>query len=309
MRNPKILTFYTDEMCMTKGVSSTSRSPEKPRLFMNFLKENGFSDYLDIQEFDPFVKEDFYLAHTKAYVNRFFSKGDESNSLTWSKEFAKTVRFTNSSLYNAIRASINNPDKIALSPTSGFHHAHPNSGGGFCTFSGQVIASLKLYKEFDYSGAYIDLDGHYGNSIEDARGFDYDVSKAIPLDCNINPSGRGKQYIASLKSSLKRLEKLYKEKKIHYLVFCHGADSHEWDDLGGGVNTKEWFECSELVYEFARKTGIPLSISLFGGYRHDDYNSVLNLHAGDISIALKILCGVNTGFTPVVKKKTNYWLG
>ena len=58
---------------------------------------------------------------------------------------------------------------LTFSPTSGFHHARPEGGSGFCTFSGQVIASLKIYEEKKLVGAYLDLDGHYGNSIEDSR--------------------------------------------------------------------------------------------------------------------------------------------
>lgn len=301
MRNPKILTFYRDEICVKSGVSLTSRSPEKPKLIMKYLIENGFAPYLDVQNFEPFNAKDFYLAHTKSYVDRFFLKGDDSNGLSWSKGFAETVRYTNSSLYHAIRASIDKPQHIAFSPTSGFHHANPNSGGGFCTFSGQVIASLKIYRELGMSGAYLDLDGHFGNSIEDSRSFHADVNKAIPVGCNFNPTGKDESYIKDLQRCLLEIGKLYKEKKIHYLVFCHGADSHEWDDLGGGCNTETWFKCSELVYSFALQTGIPLSLSLFGGYRREDYNSVLSLHAGDLSICLSILCGVNIDYTPLVK--------
>lgn len=114
------------------------------------------------------------------------------------------------------------------------------------------------------SGVYLDLDGHFGNSIEDSRSFHADVNKAIPVGCNFNPTGKDESYIKDLQRCLLKIGKLYKEKKIHYLVFCHGADSHEWDDLGGGCNTETWFKCSELVYSFALQTGIPLSLSLFG---------------------------------------------
>jgi hypothetical protein len=36
---------------------------------------------------------------------------------------------------------------------------------------------------------------------------------------------------------------------------------------------------------------IPLILSLFGGYRRDDYNSVLSLHTADLVMCLNILCG------------------
>ncbi|MEZ6120508.1 MAG: hypothetical protein R3C28_28575 [Pirellulaceae bacterium] len=36
--------------------------------------------------------------------------------------------------------------------------------------------------------------------------------------------------------------------EIHYVVFCHGADSHQDDDLGGQCTTGEWLECSVMFY-------------------------------------------------------------
>ncbi len=99
------------------------------------------------------------------------------------------------------------------------------------------------------------------------------------------------------------------ENKIHYLVFCHGADSHEWDDLGYQLTTREWLECSEMFYRFVldlqRKTKwqLPVSISLFGGYRKDDYDSVLSLHTADLVQCLNILCDQNIQYMPEVKPK------
>ena len=127
------------------------------------------------------------LAHTA-----FFAGGRplcESNELTWSEQFADSVRYTNASLCHAIEHSIAHPEQLTFSPTSGFHHARPRGGGGFCTFSGQVIAAVKLFRKHHMVGAHIDLDGHFGNSIEDSRAFVAKLNQAIPPGCNINPAG------------------------------------------------------------------------------------------------------------------------
>ena len=79
------------------------------------------------------------------------------------------MRYTNASLYHAIEHAVAHPEQVALSSTSGFHHARPTGGGGFCTFSGQVIAAVKIYREHRLVGAHVDLDGHFGNSIEDSQ--------------------------------------------------------------------------------------------------------------------------------------------
>src|SRR5690606_12251584 len=118
-----------------------------------------------------------------------------------------------------------------------FHHATPDRGCGFCSFSGQVIASMKIYYEFGLSGAYLDLDGHYGNSISDSYDYVKDLDKAIPYGCNINPVDKGKRYIKDIKHRLKILEHKILNDEVHYVVFAHGADSHIDDDLSGQLTT------------------------------------------------------------------------
>lgn len=36
---------------------------------------------------------------------------------------------------------------------------------------------------------------------------------------------------------------------------------------------------------------VPLSLSLFGGYRRDDFEAALRLHAADLECYLRIVCG------------------
>jgi acetoin utilization deacetylase AcuC-like enzyme len=298
----EIKIFYHTKLNYTpvEKNSNFSESPEKPAKFIEYLKKKDLLKHFAIEEsFPPFEKQDFYIAHQKKWVDDFFSgsgKLQRKNILgiPWSAEYANSVKYTNSCLYHAIRQSIVNPDEICLAPVSGFHHANPRTGALFCAFSGQVIASYKIYKEFGLSGCYIDLDGHYGNSIDNSYGFVPELEKAIPKDIgNINIGSRHGEYIKELKEKLTLLRANILQKKIHYVVFCHGADSHEDDDLGTQLTTEEWFHCSELVYGMVKElqTGhgirLPLSLCLFGGYRKDDFDSVLALHAGDLVICLR----------------------
>ncbi len=63
------------------------------------------------------------------------------------------------------------------------------------------------------------------------------------------------------------------------------------------------------VYTFVRDLEIsidrqiPLIISLFGGYRRDDFNSVLSLHTADLVTCLNILCGHQIHYTTEVKQR------
>lgn len=309
----RIQLFYRPEMVLKREPGDNfSKSPLKPRLFLRFLKQKGLLQYFDSSsDWGPFDRPCFLIAHLKRYVDHFF-KGIEplasSNGLLWSKQFADSVRYTNASLYHALASAVKDPATIAFSPSSGFHHATPRAGAGFCTFSGQVIASVKIYREHGLSGAYIDLDGHYGNSIEDSRGFVYELNRAVPRGCNVNPRGAHDMYLKDLQTKLGLIRRLLLEGKIHYVVFPHGADSHEWDDLGGQCTTEEWLEASRLVYSMVAEVGralgrpVPLVLALFGGYREDDYQSVLSLHTADAVLCLSMLCGHDIAYTPEVKE-------
>lgn len=295
--DPEKLTGYT-------------HTPAKPKLMMDYLERKDLSEYFLIDgDFPPFDTEDFYIAHTKEMVDNFFDKGKTSRILNieWSPEYAESVRYENASLYYAIRYAVQHPEEVCFSPSAAFHHANPTRGALFCAFSGQVIASMKAYYEFGLCGAYIDLDGHYGNSIDNSRDFVRNIDKAISPVCgNINIMASHQKYLAELKQNLEILKKEIMEERVQYVVFCHGADSHEWDELASQLTTEEWIECSRIVYSFIRdietKTcrQIPLILTLFGGYRKDDYNSVLSLHTADLVTCLNILCGHNIDYIPEV---------
>jgi len=313
MYTNRIVTYYRDEMVLAKDSEENfSKSPMKPKLMMEYLKAENLHDHFEIiNEWEGFTDKEFLRAHTEKYVNAFFAgeKECELVGMEWSEQFADSVRFTNASLYNSIRHSILNRTSICFSPTSGFHHARPSGGSSYCTFSGQVIVSLKIYEDFGLSGCYVDLDGHYGNSIEDSRKFCPQLAQASPKGFNINPAGARQMYLDDLKLELKKLEEAILAEEIGYVVFCHGADSHKDDELGYQLTTEEWLECSRMVYgmikQVSEKRGktVPLSLCMFGGYRSDDYNSVLSLHTADMMIGLNILAGESIEYEPKLKER------
>ena len=135
-----------------------------------------------------------------------------------------------------------------------------------------------MYEEFKISGAVLDLDGHFGNSIEDCRGYAKDLDLAIPLGFNVNPRGNDEDYHAYLVAHLDKIETAVLNNEIQYVMWCHGADSHEIDDLGGQVSTEWWVQCSITFYawvaqldaklEALGRKPLPVTLSLFGGYSY-----------------------------------------
>jgi acetoin utilization deacetylase AcuC-like enzyme len=308
----KITIHYRPEMS-PPDAASFSKSPTKPRRFMEFLRGTPvWSHVHEYGDFSAVGRALLQLAHTDGYITAMLD-GDydavdaetgllsnpEGNGIGWSEAFRDSVLWTNGSLLSAIRCARQMPQRIHMAPVSGFHHARPEGGEGFCTFSGQVISAIKMYKDHGMRGAWIDLDGHFGNSIEDSRGFAPMLNLAIPKGCNINPQGTHGNYLADLANRLAILGKLVMRGGIDYICFAHGADSHEWDDLGSQCSTEEWLTASDLVYEAIRGWSahrgkpIPVVLALFGGYRDDHPESVLGLHAMDAARALSWLGGVS----------------
>jgi acetoin utilization deacetylase AcuC-like enzyme len=297
--------YYRPEMAMPPDFrGGYSRTPAKPMRYVKHLQGSELAAHIQLRsDFEPLPREEFLRAHTREYVDAFF-RGDEplcsSNGMPWSPRLAETVRYTNASLCAAIEGALERPARIALSPTGGFHHAQPERGNGFCTFSGQVIGALRVYEARGAVGAWFDLDGHFGNSIEDSRDFAPLLDRAIPRGLNVNPSGRdASSYLRSLLAGLQRVGAEVRAGRVHYVAFAHGADSHVDDDLGAGVlDTEAWLECSRLVYsslaDWSRALGrpVPLVLALFGGYREDDPSAVDRLHAADLAVALTTLAGV-----------------
>lgn len=305
----KIALFYRPELSPPETSSNYSKSPSKPRRYVEFLRQTPLWQHLDpTSEFHQVSREELLLAHSAEYVDAFLQGRQprcESNGLRWSAAFRDSVLWTNGCLTAAIEAAIEQPERVTLAPVSGFHHARPDGGSGFCTFSGQVVAALSLFRRSGLRGAWLDLDGHFGNSIEDSREFAPDLTAAIDYRHNINPRGVGPSYLADLSRSLEQLKTALLAGEVQYVAFAHGADSHEWDQLGHQCSTAEWLAASDMVYAMLRQVRmirpVAVTLALFGGYRDDHPESVLGLHAMDLQRCLHHLCGVDVEYAAEVR--------
>jgi acetoin utilization protein AcuC len=72
----------------------------------------------------------------------------------------------------------------AFNPSGGFHHAHSDRAGGFCYVNDAVIA-IKRLKKLGMRIAYVDIDAHHGDGVQDAFYDDPEV-----LTVSIHESGR-----------------------------------------------------------------------------------------------------------------------
>ncbi len=315
MHDPRITVMYRPQI-VAPAQRGYSRSPQKPALWMRHVQSTPLADALQVDsDFDAITESDLALAHTPDYVDAFMRGSPRalarSSDNGWSEAYRDSVLAKVGALVAAGQRAVARPQRIVLSPTSGDHHARPDRGAGFCPIAGQVIAALKLLRGDGIRTAWIDLDEHYGNAIPEGAAHRSEVREAIPID--INPQGRGTDYLASLDEGLARVERALLAGAVELVCVGHGADSHEWDDLGGSVTTEQWIEAGRRAYAMVKRASarlgraVPLVCSFFGGYRQDDYRSVLELHVADVATALDVLAGTEIGFSPRVQRPNRHF--
>lgn len=97
-------------------------------------------------------------------------------------EYCETVA---GSTMDAARLIIDNKADIVFNPGGGFHHAHKNHAEGFC-YVNDVVLGIGLLLENGYKRiAYIDIDAHHGNGVQDAF---YEDNRVFTM--SIHESGR-----------------------------------------------------------------------------------------------------------------------
>jgi acetoin utilization deacetylase AcuC-like enzyme len=276
--------FFTQNQSAEDFFDSFSPSARKPGLFVKYLQQKGRN--IEIVDPQPISREDFYLAHTKNYVDGVFA-GTELNGFgNRSLKVAKTLPYTSGSMLAAANAALNG-ERITCSPTSGFHHAGYRDGGGFCTFNGLMITALKLKKENKINKiAIIDCDNHYGDGTEDIVSVTKSKNWCFTTENSLTRY-RGKNYLLALEDLLHRASRFNPD----LILYQAGGDVHIDDPLGGTLTTAEMAQRDKIVFNFTNRNKIPVAWNLAGGYQvspDGSINKVLDLHLQTFDIAKEI---------------------
>jgi acetoin utilization deacetylase AcuC-like enzyme len=178
----------------------------------------------------------------------------------------------------------------------GFHHAFPNHGEGFCPFNDVAVAARVLQGHRVERIAIVDLDVHHGNGTaftfeSDPRIFtcsmhqqhNYPLWKPRgSLDVGLPDGAHDATYLRELEQALPRVM-AHDPQCVFYLA---GADPYEDDQLGGLRLTKDGLRRRDrTVIETVRAAGLPLVITLAGGYARRIEDTVA-IHAATIDEAL-----------------------
>ena len=268
---------------------------------------------IPVREPEPVHEDDLLRVHSRQYVQAVRTGKPrelaESQKFPWSPELFRSVCLTAGGVIAASREALKSGIGAAIA--SGFHHAGPNRGEGFCTFNGLVVAAEHLRGlGAVQSVAVLDLDLHYGNgtaSLVSTRpwmralsiyGSDYadnhaykDVSilrhadglnhRSVPLP----PCCTRTQLLATLQA---QLPWLISNGCPDLLLFQAGADPFREDPYSPlSLEIDDLRERDRMVFRFAWEHGIPTAWVLAGGYT-TDLSKVVTIHVNTFRAAREI---------------------
>ena len=188
----------------------------------------------------------------------------------------------------AARAAL--AEGLAGNLAGGTHHAYADKGGGFCVFNDIAVTARLMQAEVGrlrktpFRVAVIDLDVHQGNGT--ARIFATDPSvftlslhgeknfpfRKEPSDLDVElPDGCGDEaYLDALDHAMGRVWADHGQALPGLVFFVAGADPHEGDRLGRlKLSQQGLAERDRRVLQACGERGIPVAVSMAGGYGHD----------------------------------------
>ena len=260
--------FYSDELLADSATRSPSAS--KPKPVVAAWRRAGLP--IEVRPIVPVTVEELCLAHDPDFVKAILACEAENGFQNCRPDIARSLPYTSGSMLGA--ASLALERGVACAPVSGFHHAGYATATMFCTFNGLVVAALKLLREKRVKRVLIlDLDFHYGNGSDEIKktlGIEKEIVNATFGRWYDNPS-QASQYLTRLQLAVKQFP------KFDLVLYQAGADLHVDDPLGGVLDSDQMRERDSMVFEAARRSGVPLAWNLAGGYQ-DPISKVVRIH-------------------------------
>ena len=255
---------------------------QKYRLIHNALLRDGLADEGDFVAPQAASDEDVLRVHTPGYVHKLKTNTLDALErmrleIPYSRELIEACWLgAGGSILAGQRAL---KDGVGATIGGGFHHAFPGHGEGFCVIHDVAIAIRRL----QHGGAIktamvVDTDVHQGNGTAAIFAGDDSVftlsihqenNYPMPkppsnIDIGLDDDTGDADYLAILE---KHLIQAFEHFGADILFYVGGADPYREDQLGGLALTLEGLERRDrLVFDHAKRHGIPFAITLAGGY-------------------------------------------
>jgi acetoin utilization deacetylase AcuC-like enzyme len=267
----------------------------KYRLLRERLLAEGVLRPGELEESGVIDRASLLLAHTPEYLDAVFSgtlRRDEQRKLgfPWSAALVARSRASVFGTVLAARSALD--DGVAGNLAGGTHHAYADCGTGFCVFNDIAVAARTLQRDGLIERALVvDLDVHQGDgtaaifagdpsvftfSMHGAKNFPFRKQQSS-LDVEL-PDGCGdSEYIGELERHLPHALGRARPDIVFYQA---GVDPLDGDQLGRlRVSLDGLRRRDRLVATAARRAGVPLVLTLGGGYARPIGRSV-EAHVG-----------------------------
>jgi acetoin utilization deacetylase AcuC-like enzyme len=256
--------FFRPEMVAASNVSD-SPSAGKPQLVVDdWINNDKIAPHITIYSFEPVSTDQIKVAHDPNFVDEILACTADNGFYNRNPDVAASLPYTSGSLLAGAHWAMKNKS-VAMSPTSGFHHAEYSRAMGFCTFNGLMITALDVLRtQPDARILIIDMDMHYGNGTDD-------IIRKLDLHTQVTniTNGRGYNSAVSLLAICdhKFLPQWLDEQRFDLVIYQAGADIHVDDPYGGLLSTRQMITRDREIFRACAATSTPIVWNLAGGYQ------------------------------------------
>ena len=281
--------FYTDHFVLP--LPENHRFPmQKYALLRRRVAESGIAGAGNMHVPPAATDAEIERAHDRAYLRRV-QRGELAPQevrrigFPWSPEMVERSRRSAGATIAACRAALE--DGLAANLAGGTHHAYRDHGEGYCVFNDSAIAARAMQAEGRARRIVIvDCDVHQGNGsaaifADDPTVFTFSIHGASnypfhkeqsDLDIALADGAGDATYLDALDQGLRRALELARADLAIYLA---GADPYADDKLGRLALSKRGLaERDRLVFERCRAAGLPVVITMAGGYARNMEDTV-----------------------------------
>lgn len=294
--------FYTDhfELPLPEG----HRFPmSKYRLLRERIANSAADGSIELRVPEPAGLDELRLAHDADYVAKVFegtldAVEQRRIGFPWSPEMVERSRRSVGATIAAARSALT--EGVAVNLAGGTHHSGPARGQGYCVFNDVAVAAHVLLAERRITrAAVVDCDVHQGNGTaeffaDDPRVFTFSIHGARNFPARKHPgdldvaleSGTGD--LAYLESLDGALQQVFASGPFDLVFYVSGADPFAGDTLGYLSLSKVGLKHrDELVFSMCQSWGVPVAVSMAGGYAAS-VDDIVDIHEETVRQAARI---------------------
>jgi acetoin utilization deacetylase AcuC-like enzyme len=213
----------------------------------------------------------------------------------WSPQMVERTRRVSGGTMGACRAALS--DGVSANLAGGTHHAHYDFGSGYCILNDSIVAARAMQAEGRVRRVVVlDCDVHQGDgtaalaagdssiftfSIHGAKNFPFHKMHS-DIDIELPDGTEDAQYLDLLEEGVRRA---IAAANADLAIYIAGADPYVGDRLGRMALSMAGLAARDrLVLAQCRASGLPVAITMGGGYA-EDVEEIAAIHATTLRIA------------------------